>query len=640
MANIRMKDLQFPGLDNTYTFADEAPEYSSSSTYAVGDFVIYDGKLYRCKTAIDTAEVWTAAHWEETKIGNEVTDVNEKVDQLEPSILGMYSQDTITNTAIASFIDGADDVPVKSLVVGIEPVQNLHGQEYPYPAGGSSNIFDGVWEAGTINIQTGEEESSDTYKRSANNIQVTYGEYCCVASGAVGVRCYANDNTYLGNLSKRSDNNWEVISLIENTAYVRLVASNTVSSGNVGFNYPSSVTTFSPYSNICPITGWTGANVYRTGTNVFDGVTEVGSIDSNGRNASSDSRFRSKNYIPVKPNTTYKTVKGSAYTLGLRYYDINKQYIGSPSGTDTFTTTDNTFFVRFLCTSTPTYNNDISINYPSTDTDYHAYDGTTYPISFPAGVGTVYGGTLDVTNGELKVTTELVTITDINGTSSNNGYARVAVGSVGYIDATKSLCNLLKYSESLATSVHINEYSVNNSTAYNAAQVIFRFGNDIYAETNTETIANYRAKLTELNNAGTPLQVLIYLAQPLIYQLTPTEVKTLLAINNIWADTGGVLNLVYRNKPVSDTDIQDQIDRIREVIADREDTGVASKNYASGSLVLIGSTLVETTASVSTGETFTVGTNCTETTVAAQIAYLKTIVDSLGNTAFLTYQTA
>ena len=33
-----------------------APIYSSSSTYAVGDKVIYQGRLYRCMTAIDTAE--------------------------------------------------------------------------------------------------------------------------------------------------------------------------------------------------------------------------------------------------------------------------------------------------------------------------------------------------------------------------------------------------------------------------------------------------------------------------------------------------------------------------------------------------------------------------------------------------------
>lgn len=37
--------------------------YSATSTYAVGDFVIYEGKLYICTTAIASGESWTAAHW-------------------------------------------------------------------------------------------------------------------------------------------------------------------------------------------------------------------------------------------------------------------------------------------------------------------------------------------------------------------------------------------------------------------------------------------------------------------------------------------------------------------------------------------------------------------------------------------------
>lgn len=40
-----------------------APYYSASSTYAVGDIVRYNQYLYRCNTAITTAEAWTAAHW-------------------------------------------------------------------------------------------------------------------------------------------------------------------------------------------------------------------------------------------------------------------------------------------------------------------------------------------------------------------------------------------------------------------------------------------------------------------------------------------------------------------------------------------------------------------------------------------------
>ena len=40
-----------------------APKYDSTATYALGDVVIHDGKIYKCISAIETAEAWNAAHW-------------------------------------------------------------------------------------------------------------------------------------------------------------------------------------------------------------------------------------------------------------------------------------------------------------------------------------------------------------------------------------------------------------------------------------------------------------------------------------------------------------------------------------------------------------------------------------------------
>ena len=41
----------------------DAEEYDSTSTYAVGDYCYHSDTLYRCTTAISTAEAWTAGHW-------------------------------------------------------------------------------------------------------------------------------------------------------------------------------------------------------------------------------------------------------------------------------------------------------------------------------------------------------------------------------------------------------------------------------------------------------------------------------------------------------------------------------------------------------------------------------------------------
>lgn len=56
-----------------------AAEYSASKTYKVGQHAYYKGTLYSCKTAITTAEAWTAAHWETVPLADEVTSQSEKI---------------------------------------------------------------------------------------------------------------------------------------------------------------------------------------------------------------------------------------------------------------------------------------------------------------------------------------------------------------------------------------------------------------------------------------------------------------------------------------------------------------------------------------------------------------------------------
>lgn len=56
-------DVTNPALDTT-TFTQNA--FESTATYAVGDEVIYDSKIWRCVTAVSTAGAWTGTtNWEE-----------------------------------------------------------------------------------------------------------------------------------------------------------------------------------------------------------------------------------------------------------------------------------------------------------------------------------------------------------------------------------------------------------------------------------------------------------------------------------------------------------------------------------------------------------------------------------------------
>lgn len=59
---------------NTYSIADAnvynliANKYSSDSTYNIGDYCIYDYKLYKCNTQISVGEDFDSTKWDQTTI--------------------------------------------------------------------------------------------------------------------------------------------------------------------------------------------------------------------------------------------------------------------------------------------------------------------------------------------------------------------------------------------------------------------------------------------------------------------------------------------------------------------------------------------------------------------------------------------
>lgn len=48
---------------------DIATPYSLSATYTLGSYCTYQNKLYKCTTAITTAEAWNSSHWSQTTLG-------------------------------------------------------------------------------------------------------------------------------------------------------------------------------------------------------------------------------------------------------------------------------------------------------------------------------------------------------------------------------------------------------------------------------------------------------------------------------------------------------------------------------------------------------------------------------------------
>lgn len=59
--------------------------YSNTSTYAIGDYCMYNNKLYRCKTTISTAENFNNTKWQEIKIMEEIANTGTTVSSTEPT---------------------------------------------------------------------------------------------------------------------------------------------------------------------------------------------------------------------------------------------------------------------------------------------------------------------------------------------------------------------------------------------------------------------------------------------------------------------------------------------------------------------------------------------------------------------------
>ena len=144
------------------------------------------------------------------------------------------------------------------------------------------------------------------------------------------------------------------------------------------------------YSDEYPVYGWDEVEVFARGVNWWDEETRLGTYDgtTGAYNSSYTDRLCNKNTIKVKPNTEYYFKFKSGTTGGnVYFYDASGTYISMMTnrGNLAFTTSNDCHFINVSFGSAygTTYNHDISINYPSTDTSYHAYQGATYTKTLP-----------------------------------------------------------------------------------------------------------------------------------------------------------------------------------------------------------------------------------------------------------------
>ena len=586
----------------------------------------------------------------------------DKIKAVEAAAMADLPQGTASGS-IVTITDGADNIPVKKMTVDIEPVQDLHGYDHPWPAGGGNNLLEITATSQTVSGVTftvNKDAAGNAISVTANGtatagIYLRIMEYVAVKAGTYtlyGCPSGGSNNTY--SLSSQINSKWQgsdygtgkTFTLDEDangtvSSRIEIVVASGVTVSNLVFK-PMLVagstvpTTFAPYSNICPISGFTGAKITKTRKNLLDpskiivntGVSNLAYSDDGITYTTSTSFVAPYVHIPVKSGENV-TVKNTQSTGNSRL-EVRMYAAGTPVGsTITLVSGDRYIFplsqhdtvdsIRIVF-SNATTTGTITFTQPFVEygdqTVFYPFSSIeTYDITFPSEAGTVYGGTLEVNedgSGALTVDKKrslLNSVTFIyqttNGRFTSNPISDIKAPNL-YSEVGNIIC-----SQYVAADVDALNPSSPRFVNYGIGIGVYK---NLFIADTRYTDAN------QFNSDVGNVAIVYELANPLVYTFTADQVTTLLGTNNVWSDTGDITEFVYRKAPIDSSDVDAKMAAIESMISGRETAMTATKNYTSGSLVIVNDILYRLYANVASGETLTPGTNCRITTVEAEIA--------------------
>lgn len=296
--------------------------------------------------------------------------------------------------------------------------------------------------------------------------------------------------------------------------------------------------TFAPYSNICPISGWDAANISDVGKNLLD--SNLLTLFSSNKYIATIN-YNIQGAIAVKPNTPYCISFASTLIIG-----DGKVIFWSPSGTQismadirsktTFTTPSNCVSISFFAGQSNSQSSiddfEAQLELGSSATTYEPYNGKTVTIQFGQ---TVYGGEVDVVNGELKILYELKRADSLTWQKNSSDITN-------YLYFTRSLIDVIDINK--RSNVKCSEAMM--ATNYPSTEV------GCYVHTNGVCYLNFldaigTNDLPSFNNFLTTdnVTILIPLATPIIIPLTPSLIKSLNGQNNLSVDCGEIVEGEY-----------------------------------------------------------------------------------------------
>ena len=546
--------------------------------------------------------------------------------------------------AIVSIVDGANGMNARSLVAAFTPIQDLHGYENPWPAGGGKNKWyfppysaDVYYARSTpvsesISVNVDAQTLAFTCRGSGQSIVMVArpfpaGQYSVSFdvsnfSKRFFVRCFDSNGNILTNqdisVTGLTWNNYyegffgtqQTFTVPNEVDYFYLAvgvtddtADEAVTISNVQLELGSSITPYAPYSNICPISGRTGVTVERTGINLFDAdnllYTQCNPTDTRYANVFTQSgTYAIKAYATGGPAYIYARKK---YADGS--FDGSPTYIVANTSSTPKIVTVNSGEILFIYDAVVHTEDEskalfkawkIQVAYSVTQPDsYYDYIGTTYPVTWQSEAGTVYGGTVDVVTGVLTVTYAMVDLGTLRWyyIGSRNIFEADLVNAKPFANTEVATALCSQYVTKTYGNVYENVFDGSISIAVNSRVYVY---DSAYTD------------VASFTQAMSGVQFCYELATPQTYQLDPQTVSMLLGANNVWA-TGDSVSLTYP------CDTKLYMERLTEPT---EDDMVANANIPTNTFFMVGNRLYKSTSAIAQGAAIVVGTNCTALSLA------------------------
>ena len=423
-------------------------------------------------------------------------------------------------------------IPALSVKADIEPIQNLHGYDKPWSGGAGKNKLDDSKKCISGNaVYVGFESYDLATSVSCVLSAGTYTFSIDTVDGTSPTALYIAEKGESESFAYKYGDKSVSFTISETTeirAWAYKVGYTDIGTSAIKWaqiELGSTATSWTPYSNICPIYGHTEEVVNVCGVNLIDqsAMSKTNSnlyIGGTAPNAGADGSF-------ILPAGTY-TLSTSESQNGLYATSKTGNIATAHNKTKlTFTLTEHTPIKLMLYKSgvNSTYWDTINVQLELNNdaSSYHAYQGDTHTTSLGR---TVYGGTIDVVSGELVV---------------DRAYVDLSQQSWLYQSAWASW-----YTDYFADMKGTNTGAeIPNFVSDRFEAIATNYGltpQDLIGITST-TRGSLGCRIVVKNGSTTesPTGQLVYeLATPTTIQLTPQEIDSFKGANNIWASTGEI----------------------------------------------------------------------------------------------------